>query len=73
MMKELPMIIDTKLVEKLIDSDISAYQIEAETGVSRTTITNYRNGKAKIEKMHLGNAEKLYKLAKEKGLDKELS
>ena len=35
-------------VQKLIDSDISAYQIESKTGVSRSTISQLRNGKADL-------------------------
>lgn len=57
------MIIDTDLIKKLINSNLSAYEIEQKTGVSRMTITNYRNKKASLDKMHLGSAEKLYKYA----------
>lgn len=35
-------------IQKLIDSDISAYQIESKTGVARTTISQLRNGKADL-------------------------
>jgi len=52
-------IADLKLVEVLLNSDITAYEIEAKTGVARTTISNLRIGKSKIEKMALITAIKL--------------
>lgn len=65
------MLINTDIIQKLIGSDeVSAYEIEQATGISRMTIGNYRNGKARLEKMHLGSAEKLYKFALEKEMDK---
>ncbi len=59
------MIIDTNIIKKLLYSSESAYSIEAETGISRMTITNYRNGKADYNNMSLKNAITLYAYAKE--------
>lgn len=57
------MIINTNKIEELIFSEsISAYSIEKETGVSRMTITNYRNGVSDFENMTLTNAMKLQEL-----------
>ncbi|MFB8449871.1 hypothetical protein [Enterococcus thailandicus] len=52
-------IIDTSSIQKLIDSNLSAYSIEKDTGVSRMTITNYRKGNANILNMSLDKAIKL--------------
>lgn len=57
-------IADLKLVEVLINSDLSAYQIEAKTGVTRQTISNLRTGKASVEKLELMTAIKLTKFSK---------
>lgn len=51
--------INTENIKKLIASDVSAYQIEKETGVSRMTITNYRNNKSNLMNMSLENGRKL--------------
>lgn len=51
-------------VQKLIDSDISAYQIESKTGVSRTTISNLRNDKADLMNLKGLNLLKLSDYAK---------
>ncbi len=53
------MIIDTQKIEKLLGSPISGDQIEANTGIGKKTIWNYRNGKAKLYNMTIGNAYKL--------------
>lgn len=53
------MIIDTQKIEKLLWSPISGDQIEASTGIGKKTIWNYRNGKAKLDNMTIGNAYKL--------------
>ncbi|MBO0432820.1 hypothetical protein [Enterococcus sp. DIV0660C] len=52
-------IIDTDSIQKLMDSNLSAYSIEKDTGVSRMTITNYRKGSANILNMSLDKAIKL--------------
>lgn len=49
-------IVDFQAVKDLIASDISAWQIESDTGISRTTIGNYRNGKASLLNMTVKNA-----------------
>lgn len=60
------MIINIEEIEKLIfNLSISAYRIEKETGISRMTITNYRNGIANMEKMTVSNAMKLQKMIEE--------
>lgn len=51
-------------VQKLIDSDISAYQIESKTGVSRTTISQLRNGKSDLMNLKGLNLLKLSDYAK---------
>lgn len=43
----------------LLGDDYTAYHIEKETGVSRTTISNLRNGKADFEKLQLDTLLKL--------------
>lgn len=67
---------DMDVVESILNSDISAYEIEKRTGISRMTITNYRNKKADPEKMTVLNAIKLTRFGKElrkKELEKILS
>lgn len=59
------LVIDKAVIQKLIDSDVTAYEIEQATRISRMT-SGYRNKKAILEKMHLGSAEKLYQFALEK-------
>lgn len=51
-------------IQKLIDSDISAYQIESKTGVSRTTISQLRNDKADLMNLKGVNLLKLSDYAK---------
>ena len=48
-----------KNIESLIESDISGPMIESATGVSRMTISNYRNKKSDFKKMTLEKAIKL--------------
>ena len=60
------MIIDTQKIEKLLGSPISGDQIEASTGIGKKTIWNYRNGKAKLDNMTIGNAHKLCEFWEEK-------
>lgn len=45
---------------KLLNSNITSYQIEKETGVSRTKIGRLRNEKNKVNDLTLTTAEKLY-------------
>lgn len=46
-------------VEALINSNISVYAIAKESGVSQTSVNNIKRGKYDIDKISLGNAEKL--------------
>lgn len=58
---------DKSSIEELIKSSITAYQIEKDTGVSRTTISRIRTGKASIENLSFENAAKLTDYFKGKG------
>lgn len=49
----------SKIKELILNESISAYSIQAETGITRSTLSNYRNGKADIENMSLANAIKV--------------
>jgi len=43
-------------IKRLLDSELTAYQIQKETGINRSTITRLRNGETPIGKMQLDNA-----------------
>lgn len=58
-------------IEKLINSDISAYQIQKETGVNESAIRHLRKGRRKLGGLTLDTAEKLYDYAVILGLDKD--
>lgn len=59
-MQEEIMKINIKQIEELVfDPTISAYSLEAETGISRANISNYRKGTQDIENMTLKHAMKL--------------
>ena len=47
-------------IEKLINSEITAYKISKETGVSVGNISELKSGKRKIGNLTLDTAEKLY-------------
>ena len=50
------MIIDTVMVKMVLESkDIPAYNLEAETGMSRATISRYRKGKVDFDRISLKN------------------
>lgn len=51
-----------KTIERLLASQLSAYKIHQETGVSTGRISELRNGKRKLDGITLQTAEKLYKL-----------
>lgn len=51
--------IDIEKVRAVINSDTTAYEIEKQTGISRSQIGNYRSGKHDIMNMTLNNALKL--------------
>lgn len=49
---------------KLINSDITGYQIYKDTGLSQTVMSTLRTGKRDIDNLKLGTTEKLYEYAK---------
>ncbi|MBZ8172196.1 hypothetical protein FOG26_03265 [Staphylococcus cohnii] len=53
-----------KTIIKLINSDITGYQIYKDTGLSQTVISTLRSGKRDIDNLKLGTTEKLYEYAK---------
>lgn len=55
-------------IKSLLESNVTSYQIEKVTGVSRAKIGRLRNGKNKIDDLTLDTAEKLYNY--QKGLDR---
>ncbi|EKR9302803.1 hypothetical protein P9705_001244 [Enterococcus faecalis] len=56
-------IADLDLVKVLLDSEMSAYEIESKTGITRAAISKYRNEKSNINNMPLGVAIKLTKIS----------
>lgn len=46
-------------IEALIESDLSVYAIAKYSGVSQTSVNNIKRGKYDLDKISLGNAEKL--------------
>ncbi|MDN2452510.1 hypothetical protein [Lactobacillus sp. UCMA15818] len=59
-------IIDLSKIKKLLDSDISAYAISEETGLTRAMINRYRKNESKLENMTIKVALKLQKCYDEK-------
>ncbi|MEV7282949.1 hypothetical protein [Streptomyces sp. NPDC093111] len=57
--------IDTNKIQELLDSDVSAYSIEAVTGLNRTTISQLRTKKKDIMTLTMQNALKLQKFWEE--------
>lgn len=53
------MIIDTNKIKALLDSDVSAYEIEKRTKLNRNSIGMLRAGKQDIMRLTLENAKKL--------------
>lgn len=51
-------------VSKLLNSDITSYEINRHTGITRQLIDKYRSGKSELKNMTLETAEKLYNYAK---------
>ncbi|QDX00508.1 hypothetical protein DWB90_04735 [Staphylococcus chromogenes] len=49
---------------KLIESDITGYQIHKETGVSQYVISQLRQGKRDVDNLTLNTTEKLYNYQK---------
>ncbi|MEB8099144.1 hypothetical protein [Staphylococcus xylosus] len=52
-------------IKKLIESDLTGYQIYKSTGISQTVISTLRNGNRDIDNLTLKTTEKLYEYAKE--------
>ncbi len=53
----------TQTITKLIESDISGYQIHKATGLSQTVISGLRTGARDLDNLNLKLAEKLYEYA----------
>lgn len=53
-----------KKIIKLIESDITGYQIYKETGVAQYVLSQLRQGKREIDNLTLNTTEKLYEYAK---------
>lgn len=53
-------------VKKLMDSDISATEIEKATGVDASSIRRIRRGERKLENLSFEKGVALYEYAKEK-------
>lgn len=53
------MIINTKEIENLIKSDVTAYAIYKATGISQSNLSNLRSGKRKIENLNLSTLMKM--------------
>ena len=54
-----------KEIEELLNSEISSYKISKDSGVSYSLISDYRNGKRKLENMTLQVANKLIRYTEE--------
>ena len=51
-------------IKKLIESNLTGYQIYKSTGISQTVISTLRNGNRDIDNLTLKTTEKLYEYAK---------
>lgn len=49
-----------KALIKLINSEITGYQIYKKTGVSQSVISGLRNGKKEVDDLKIKTTEKLY-------------
>ena len=54
-----------KEIEELLNSEISSYKISKDSGVAYSLISDYRNGKRKLENMTLQVAKKLIRYSEE--------
>lgn len=54
-----------KEIEELLNSEISSYKIAKDSGVSYSLISDYTNGKRKLENMTLQVAKKLIRYSEE--------
>ena len=57
------MIVDIELIESLLEK-YTAYKISKDTGISYTTVNDWKKGETSIFKMQLGSAIKLSEYAK---------
>lgn len=55
-----------KEIQSLLDSNISANQIERDTGISKAVISKLRNKQRNLDDITLKTAETLYKYYKNK-------
>ena len=51
-------------IKKVLDSNLTGYEIQRLTGISRSTIFYLRNGDSAISNLSLKNASRLYELSK---------
>lgn len=59
-------LINTDEIYRLLkDERVTAYFIEAQTGISRMAISNYRNDVSDLKNLRIGNAIKIQKLINE--------
>lgn len=52
-----------RMIIELIESDITGYQINKETGVAQYVISQLRQGKREVDNLTLNTTEKLYEYA----------
>ena len=52
-------------VKKILDSDMTSYEMSKLTGVTITALDKYRSGKSLVENMTFKAAEKLLKVLEE--------
>ena len=52
-------------VKKILDSDMTSYEISKLTGVTITALDKYRSGKSLVKNMTFKTAEKLLKVLEE--------
>ena len=63
------MIVDIELIESLLEK-YTAYKISKDTGISYTTVNDWKKGETSIFKMQLENALKLSEYAKKENVEK---
>lgn len=63
------MIVDIELIEVLLEK-YTAYKISKGTGISYTTVNDWKKGETSIFKMQLENAIKLSEYAKKENIEK---
>ena len=63
------MIVDIELIESLLEK-YTAYKISKGTGISYTTVNDWKKGETSIFKMQLENAIKLSEYAKKENVEK---